>query len=173
VRRRLTLALAAFLAGACTHQDTSQCLGTPVGTFTFTLHDPGGNPPDCRATPPAGSDVVGSFVGTLSVDPGLGTAALCTDRSGASPYRGQVVEGVYGLTAPGGLAVLAACGQNCATSSSLAVAGSIVKTPDPADPAVVVTRFEGTLTESFTFSGGDCGTCALPCAATYTLTGVP
>jgi hypothetical protein len=159
--RALALAATGLLA-ACSKASQEPCPGQPVGTFRFTVTDLGTPRPYCAAVPAEGTTVVGAFSGTLSQDAGLGTVALCLDSSKASPYYGRVEDGVFTLTASSGLAVLGVCGENCATSSVLTIEGSL----DGGG------TFAGTLTEAFEFSSGDCGTCVLPCAAVYGLTGV-
>jgi hypothetical protein len=164
--RAPTLALLAALAAlspGCSEETGTSCPGQPVGGFAFTVSDPGGARPFCAKLPAEGTTAVGTFQGTLSEDPALGTAALCLPGEHAEPYFGRVEAGSYELTSTGGLAVLGVCGSNCSTSATLAIQGSIDGTG----------AFRGTLTESFAYASGECGTCALPCEASYDLAGVP
>ncbi|HUL57715.1 MAG TPA: hypothetical protein VLU43_00485 [Anaeromyxobacteraceae bacterium] len=160
---RATAVCAAAVVAACAGRHQKPCPGEPVGTFLFTATDLGAPRPYCAKEPPEGTDVVGTFSGTLVQDAGLGTASLCIESDKASDYHGRVDAGVFTLTAPSGVAVLAVCGSNCAASSALDIAGSVQGDG----------TFSGTLVESFAYSSGDCGSCALPCEATYGLVGTP
>jgi len=162
-RLRAGAVCAAGLLAACAGRHQELCPGQPVGTFDFTVTDLGPPRPVCAKEPPADTDVVGAFAGTLAQDAGLGTASLCMEVAKASNYYGRVDAGVFTLTAPSGVAVLGVCGSNCATDSSLDIVGSVG----------VDGTFSGTLVETFGYASGDCGACALPCAATYGLVGTP
>lgn len=162
-RLRAPAACLLALLAACGGRREKPCPGQPVGTFDFSVTDLGPPRPYCAKEPPAGTDVVGAFTGTLVQDVGLGTASLCTGSDKTSDYHGRVDAGVFTLTAPSGVAVLGVCGSNCATNSSLDIVGSVQMDG----------TFAGTLVESFAYGSGDCGTCALPCAATYGIAGTP
>jgi hypothetical protein len=157
-----TLLLAAAAAG-CSDKQASSCPGVPVGTFDFTVSNPSDAASDCAKKAPSADDrVVGTFQGALAEDLALGTAALCLPGEHAEPYFGHVEAGLYTLDSAGGLAVLGTCGPNCSTQATLSIAGSIDGSG----------AFVGTLTETFGYESGACGTCALPCAAPYGLVGV-
>ena len=94
---------------------------------------------------------------------GSSPAALCRGGRAATYYGSRGADGTYALDASSGLAVLERCGPNCAVSVSEHVTGTV------AGEGAAAT-FNGTLVERFEYLAGQCGDCALPCAATYSLT---
>lgn len=164
--RPLALALLAA-AAACGTPRAETCPGAAVGVFTFVLEAPdtGEEPrPFCARVPAEGTTVVGTFRAVLSSDPALGTAAVCVEggRDLTQAYYGRVDGGAYAVSTSPGLAVLQACGPNCAAEATARIEGSVVEG-----------AFDGSLTERFQHPRGDCGGCAFPCEAAYGLTGTP
>lgn len=172
VSRALLAAL--LLAAACSGDAEDACPGEAVGSFLLEVSVPeGAEPSACRAEPPAtepSTRVVARFAARLTAEPteaGTSPAALCRGGRAATYYGARAEDGTYSLEASSGLAVLDACGPNCSVSATARVTGAVAGAgPDAA--------FSGTLEERFEYRAGDCGSCALPCVATYGLTsGVP
>ncbi len=169
VHRPLLVTLAALVL-ACSGTSESTCPGEPVGSFRLEVSVPDGAPPSaCTAEPPVvdpPTRVVASFVAKLTVEPaaaGSSPAALCPGGRGATYYGSRAADGTYTLEASSGLAVLDRCGSNCSVSAVEHVTGVVTGEGAAA-------TFAGTLVERFEYLAGNCGACALPCAATYALT---
>jgi hypothetical protein len=173
------LALAAVVALGCGNAAKETCPGQPIGAFALQAHRVDAatacvaGPADgwasaVPATIPAAlaEDPAASFPATLSHDPEQGTAALCTGRSlGAVLFGTRAGDHVH-VEASAGSAVLAACAGTCGANLTVIVDGDLVPGTAGAPDA-----FTGTLVERMDATGGDCGTCVLPCSATYALEG--
>ncbi|WP_242341550.1 MULTISPECIES: hypothetical protein [unclassified Anaeromyxobacter] len=173
---RTSFAVLAALAGlvlACSDTGESTCPGEPVGSFRLEVSLPDGAPESaCTAVPPVTDPptrIVASFQAKLTAEPaaaGSWPAALCPGGRGATYYGSRAADGTYTLEASSGLAVLDRCGPNCSVSAVEHVTGTVTGEGAAA-------TFTGTLEERFEYLAGNCGSCALPCAATYALTSAP
>jgi hypothetical protein len=167
--RRLSLA-ALVLAAACSDGVENDCPGEPVGSLLLEVSaQAGAEPSACAAEPPVADPptlVVARFAARLTTEgsaTGSASAALCPGGRAATYYGARAEDGTYTLEASSGLAVLDRCGPNCAVSVTERVIGAVTGEGATA-------TFDGTLVESFEYLAGQCGDCALPCAATYSLT---
>jgi hypothetical protein len=172
--------LAALLAAlaACNASPSHTCPYSAVVALQFTgsraaagALAPGLDPSpafaDCPlpgTLDPIGFPSTVAFAGTLAANEGDPRAALC--RTGATNLGGSRADARWTVhvDAPG--AMLGNCGATCAAISRVTVTGDV--TPSAAAP----TGFSGALVETLEYDAGDCGTCALPCAGRYALTGV-
>jgi len=173
VRRLAPLAIATLALAAC-DETSGECPGDPVASFTFDgTRVPAGGPslagldpfpsiPDCEAAVgyPPGLD---PFPGVLSSGPSPMAAALC--RPGARVMFGQRAADRFVVETTTEGAVLGGC-AGCPARLRLVVAGDVL--PGGTSPP---TGFAGVLVEVLSATGGDCGTCLLPCAARYALNG--
>lgn len=174
VRPALIFALLVLLAvAACSGETEETCPGAEVGAFRIEVAIPDDvvTPPFCSLALPEPPDtrVVRTFDASITVEgssPGTRPAALCVERALASPYYGsRDASGTFTLGTTSGIAVLENCGANCSATVMETLTGTI--SDDGTGP-----RFTGALVERFDVRSGDCGTCLLPCTATYTLTTV-
>jgi hypothetical protein len=169
-------ALAAILLAACGSGAGSTCPGAPVAVLRFVgqhvvLGDPSLTPdldpdttvPDCEAAL-AYPDVLPGFVATLSADARTRVAALC--RPEDVVLLGQRSGDRLTVETRTDGAVLGGCAPNCSAEIRVVVTGDLLSTDG-------ATTFRGSLVEITAQAGGSCGTCALPCAARYSLTGTP
>lgn len=169
--RRFVLA-ALVLAAACSSDGEEACPGEPVGTFLLEVSVPeGASPSVCAAEPPVTDPptrVVARFRARLTGEASAGgaPAALCPGGRAATYYGSRAADGTYSLEASSGVAVLERCGASCAVSATEQITGAV------AGEGAAAT-FSGTLVERFEYLAGPCGDCALPCAATYSITTVP
>ncbi len=176
--RAALLALFVLLA-ACTTEAPQSCPGGQVGTFSFSGDkvDAGvlapGLDPDPALTD---CSVLMGFPGPSTTGPSLAfQGTLASDATGSAGIlcrtNGPVLFGTRSGTRwvvedSSDGAVLAGCDLTCAAHSNVIISGDVV--PDAISP----TDFQGALVEQLIMTGGSCGsTCALPCAARYTLAG--
>jgi hypothetical protein len=105
------------------------------------------------------------FDGTLSADPGNSAGALCRTRGPV--LFGQRTGDHYRLeTSTDGAVLGEECAPTCSAELRLLVAGDVVRVDAEA------ASFAGVLVEVMSAPAGtDCGTCTLPCAARYAITG--
>lgn len=175
MRHPAPLALAALLLVAACDEAPQECPGTEVASFQFggtkvsagdpTLAglDPAPALPDC--VPEVGyPSTLGPFTGTLSAGPTPQAAALC--RPPARVMFGQRTGDRFVVETTTDGAVLRGC-EGCPARLRLVIAGDVL--PGAPSPA---TGFQGALVEVLTAADGACGTCVLPCAARYHLTGI-
>jgi hypothetical protein len=171
VTRSALLLLVLVLASCTSEAAPPICPGEEVARLSFAFEpasgpladglDPEVNVTDCPASLAAPEP--GRFAATLSAEPGGTAGALCRS-TGAIMYgtrtgsRWEVALGSAG-------AVLAPCGATCAARSDQSIRGDVA--PDPDAP----TSFTGALVERFSRTDGECGSCPLPCAVRYDLTG--
>jgi hypothetical protein len=168
---RSALLLLAVLASCTSEAAPPICPGEEVAQLSFEFVpataalaaglDPYGNVTDCPSTLVAPEPR--RFAATLSAEPAGTAGALCRS-TGAIMYgtrtgsRWEVALGSDG-------AVLAPCGATCAARSDTSVRGDVAPEPD------APTSFTGALVEKFSRTDGECGSCPLPCAVRYDLTG--
>jgi hypothetical protein len=181
--RLLALALAAVapLGLSCGTSRSEPCPGEPIAKLELR-----GTRVDaataCAGEPPGGWIVVGqvpgtippdgsSFTATLTSDPASGSAALCTGRRLSEPLRGTSTDGhVHLEAATDGGAVLGGCAGTCSARLTVIVDGDLTAGVAGAPPT-----FTGTLVERMDVELGpdgrppNCGSCILPCTATFAL----
>lgn len=174
MHRSAAVALAAFLLAACDDQGAPECPGEPVASFHFVGTRVAAGDPSIALDPvPATADCDAAlgypdsvdFYGTLSADAAGPAGALC--RSPGPVLFGQRTGDRYLLEASAEGAVLGeACTGTCSAGLRLLVAGDVLREGGAA------VSFAGVLVEVMSaLPGSACGTCALPCAARYALTG--
>jgi hypothetical protein len=168
---RSALLLLVVLASCTSEAAPPICPGEEVARLSFEYVpataalaaglDPYGNVTDCPSTLVAPEPR--RFAATLSADPAGEAGAVCRS-TGAIMYgtrngtRWEVEAGTDG-------AVLGTCGPTCAARSDTSVRGDVAPEPD------APTSFTGALVERFSRTDGACGSCPLPCAVRYDLTG--
>jgi hypothetical protein len=172
--------LAALLAAlaACSASPSSTCPFGPVVALELTGTrsaagglaaglDPAPAVSDCPlpgTLDPIGFPTTIAFSGTLAANEGDVRAALC--RTGATNLVGSRADARWSVHSDSPGAMLGGCGATCSAVSRVTVVGDL--TPGATAP----TGFSGALVEELDYDAGDCGSCALPCAGRYTLTGV-
>jgi hypothetical protein len=160
---------------SCASEATTTCPGEPVARFAFEATAattatplPAGLDPDPAVTDCAAalgfSDTLTTFAATLSHDPDGSAGALC--RTGGRVLYGTRTATRWDVEAASDGAVLGACSPTCVARSRTVIVGDV--SPDADAP----TSFGGALIEQLS-PRADCGSCALPCAKRYVLTGAP
>lgn len=166
------LALAPILA-ACSSAEGASCPGEPVASLSFSATAvPSGDPaldgldpapalPDCDAALGFPADL--ELRGTLARATAGGGGALC--RPSGRILFGSQVGDRWQVEDESTGAVLDGCNATCGASSRTVIAGDVLR--EDGEP----TGFRGALVEVLTPDDPACGTCVLPCAARYALTG--